>query len=126
MPDPVWKRDPDEHDYPAALEYLQLLMPRHAAKHLLEELRKAPTITHPAKDILRAADDDRLPYPRDNEHVAKQLGKVAAGEKLSPVLLVADVKTRETLIADGSHRISAAWWCGENTPVPCRIAYRTR
>lgn len=124
MSEPTWKASPDRHDYPAALDYLCLLMSRAEAKRLVKDLKRAPAVVHPAKDILRAADDPRLPYPRDNEHTARQLARIAAGEPLSPVLLVVDSESRETLIADGSHRISAAHHCGENTAVRCRIAYR--
>lgn len=117
-----WKHSPDGHDFPAALDYLALLMPADEAAALVKQLRQAPTVEHPAKDILRAADDERLPYPKANEHTAKQLARIAAGKRLSPVLLVAE--DRRHIIADGSHRVSAAWWCGEDTLVRCRIAYR--
>jgi flavin-dependent dehydrogenase len=43
---------------------------------------------------------------------------------LSPVLLVTDVRTRATVIADGARRVAAARAGGDDAPVRCRIAYR--
>ena len=75
-----------------------------------------------AKDIVRAA---RLPLlPRNNPGVKRHLGKVADGKLLSPVLLVrGDVTADRPLhIADGYHRVCAAYWLDENCPVACRLA----
>ena len=81
-----WKKDPDGHDYPAAEDYLSLLMPPAGAKRVVRRLRTAPLVTRKAKDLLRAS---RLRVlPPENFHVARDLQKVKAGKQLPPVLLV--------------------------------------
>ncbi len=39
----VWKQTPEEHDFPAAAEYLSLLFPEPTAQRLADQLRNAPT-----------------------------------------------------------------------------------
>jgi hypothetical protein len=117
----IWKARPEAHDFPAALDYLTLLMEEKAAKKLAVQLRKAPTIHKRAKDLLRAS---RLPLlPRDNLHVAADLKKIKKGKALSPVLLVRGDATRDLplVMADGYHRICASWYRDENIPIACRI-----
>jgi len=117
----IWKTRPEVHDYPAALDYLGLLLEDAAAKKVVTGLRKAPTIHKKAKDLLRAS---RLPLlPRDNLHVAGDLKKIKKGKSLSPVLLVrGDAKLdRPLVVADGYHRICASWYRDENIPIACRI-----
>jgi len=117
-----WKEEPDDHDYPAAADYLSLLLPEAAAKELSDRLRAAPLVRRKAKDLLRAS---RLPIlGPDNVHVASDLDKVKKGKPLSPVLLVrgrlgAGV---DLTVADGYHRICASEHLNEDTDIPCRIA----
>ncbi|HET9051242.1 MAG TPA: hypothetical protein VFO60_06025 [Candidatus Dormibacteraeota bacterium] len=117
-----WKDRPDEHDYPAASDYLGLLMDAAACEKAVSAMRAAPLVHCKAKDLLRAS---RLPLlPPDNDHVAKDLHKVERGELLSPVLLVrgrlaADVPLT---VADGYHRICASYHLAEDADIPCRIA----
>jgi hypothetical protein len=117
-----WEDKPDDQDYPAAEDYLSLLMPAAAAQRLVRRLRAAPIAHRKAKDLLRAS---RLPVlPPENFHVAKDLKKVRAGKKLSPVLLVrgrigeADVPLT---VADGYHRICASYHLDEDADIPCRM-----
>ncbi|MFZ1670152.1 MAG: hypothetical protein WAT65_04295 [Candidatus Nanopelagicales bacterium] len=120
----VWKRTPDNHDYPAAGSYLSLITNADSVKDLVKRLQKAPIVTHKAKDILRAARLDLLPM--DNEHVKEDLRKIAQGVALSPVLLVrGDMSLDQpTQIADGYHRVCASYHLGENTDIPARIIDR--
>jgi hypothetical protein len=116
-----WKEEPDEHDYPAAEEYLSLLTPPARAKQVVRRLRAAPLIRRKAKDLLRAS---RLPVlPPENVHVARDLKKVTAGKKLSPVLLVRGHLSSEVpmTVADGYHRICASYHLDEDADIPCRI-----
>ena len=116
-----WKEQPDDHDYPAAENYLTLLMSPAAAKKAAQRLRKAPIVHWMAKDLLRAS---RLPVlTADSFHVAKDLRKVKAGKKLSPVLLVRGRLSLEIplTIADGYHRICASYHLDEETAIPCRM-----
>jgi hypothetical protein len=119
---PVWKLDPEQHDFPAAGDYLRLLIDDARVKSLVKALRKAPTTHQKAKDILRAAGLPLLAV--DNPHVASDLAKVREGRALSPVLLVrGNLLTGQPLqIADGYHRVCASYHTDENTDIPCRIA----
>jgi hypothetical protein len=117
----TWKREPEEHDFPAAGAYLSLVFPPSAASALVEGLRTAETETRKAKDLLRASELPLLP-PK-NPHVAGDLAKVSKGERLSPVLLVRGdaVRGLPLLVADGYHRICASWHLNEDTDIPCRV-----
>ena len=117
-----WEEKPDDQDYPAAENYLSLLMPVATARRVVSRLRTVPLMRQKAKDLLRAS---RLPVlPPENFHVARDLKKVRAGKKLSPVLLVrgrlGDVDVPLT-VADGYHRICASWHLDEDADIPCRI-----
>ena len=116
-----WKDEPDEHDYPAAEEYLSLLTPPTRATQVVRRLRVAPLFRRKAKDLLRAS---RLPVlPPENVHVARDLKKVSSGKKLSPVLLVRGHLSTEVplTVADGYHRICASFHLDEDADIPCRI-----
>lgn len=118
---PHWKDQPDEHDYPAATDYLTLLMGQAPAARLVGALRDAPIVRRKAKDLLRASG---LPHlPTDNPHVAADLRKVKKGRLLSPVLVVRGSLTRgqPMVVADGYHRICASYHIDEDADIPCRI-----
>ncbi|ADP82369.1 hypothetical protein [Pseudofrankia inefficax] len=122
MPDIRWKDAPQEHDYPAAADYLALLAAPAQVEALVKALRVAPEQRWKAKDILRAA---LLPLlPADNPHVAADLQKIRKEKQLSPVLLVrGDLFAGLPMtIADGYHRVCAVYLTDENTDIPCRIA----
>jgi hypothetical protein len=117
-----WKQEPDEHDYPAAHDYLSLLVAEALATSLVEALKDAPLVHRKAKDLLRAS---RLPLlDDDNVHVAKDLQKIHKAEPLSPVLLVrGDARLGAALvIADGYHRVCASHHVDEDADIPCRLA----
>jgi len=121
LPAEHWKEEPDDHDYPAAGDYLGLLLGDHDVATVVDALRAAPITHRKAKDLLRASRLDLL--PTDNVHVAEDLAKVRHGERLSPILLVrgqvgADVPLT---VADGYHRICASYHIDENSDIPCRI-----
>ena len=117
----TWLPDPAEHDYPAAESYLRLIAGPELVKESTALLSEAPTVHQHAKDILRAA---RLPLlAADDPAVAKDLEKVANGNALSPILLIAgDLSTGRALqIADGYHRVCASYHLSEITEIPCRL-----
>ena len=118
----IWMDDPEEHDYPAAAAYLSLLAPDDVVQRCVEALRTAPLVRQKAKDILRATGLALL--PRDNPHVASDLGKIQHEKPLSPVLILrGDLATgRVAQIADGYHRVCASYYVDENTDIPCRLA----
>lgn len=116
-----WQQEPEDHDFPAAANYLSLVATPELAGKLADALRSAPTVIYEAKDLLRAS---RLALlGKDNAHVAKDFNKVKEGHLLSPILLVrGDVASdRPLVIADGYHRICASYWIDENAPIPCRV-----
>ena len=117
----IWKTQPDTHDYPAAENYLTLVMDKAIARKVVAALKRAPTEHRAAKDVLRAS---QLPLlPRENLHVVGDLRKIKKGKALSPVLLIrGDAATGAALtVADGYHRVCASWYRDENIPVACRI-----
>ena len=120
-PPQVWRDEPEEHDYPAAADYLSLVFAPKLAEELAKKLRKAPIAGYKAKDILRASGLAIL--PKENFFVARNLQKIADGTALSPVLLVRGDAARgiALIIADGYHRVCASWYHDEDAIIPCRI-----
>ena len=118
----AWKSEPENHDYPAAASYLALLAPDGLVEKAVKRLKKAPLSHYKAKDILRASGLPLL--DKDNPHVAADLGKIADGKALSPVLIVRGDLTVgvHAQIADGYHRVCASYHVDENTDIPCHIA----
>jgi hypothetical protein len=108
-----WKRDVAPHDYAAASSYLSIRYGESKAQEVSAKLKKLPVITRRANDILRAVRRDALPL--SDPGVLKDLKKVLAGEKLSPVL-VADGD-----IADGYHRVSLAYALDPYADVPLKL-----
>jgi hypothetical protein len=118
---PHWKDEPADHDFPAASDYLSLVVAEQTVTLIVDELRKAETTTRKAKDLLRSS---RLALaPADDHEVAKDLKKVAKGELLSPVLLVRGRTESDVplTVADGYHRICASYHLDEDADIPCRI-----
>lgn len=117
----TWKQTPDNHDYPAAASYLSLIADDQVVKDLVTRLKKAPIVTHKAKDILRGARLDLLPM--DDAHVMVDLRKIVQGVELSPVLIIRGKigSGLPTQIADGYHRVCASYHLSENTDIPSRI-----
>jgi hypothetical protein len=116
-----WKPGPDDHDFPAAADYLSLLFEDGTVSGLVSALRTAPLSHRKAKDLLRAS---RLPLlAPDNPHVAQDLDKIKTGRRLSPVLLVRGNGGRGValIVADGYHRICASYHVDENADIPCRV-----
>ena len=113
----LWKKKPAKHDYPAAMDYLELLFCKKKVKFILNKLKKASIISKKAKDILRAS---KLPLlDISNIHVSDNIKKCKNGEKLSPVLLV---RTKNGLvIADGYHRVCAIYCLSEDLNIPCKL-----
>jgi hypothetical protein len=117
----LWMDEPEDHDYPAAEDYLSLLFVPKLAEDLVKKLRKADISRRRAKDILRASGLTIL--PKENFFVARNLQKIADGKALSPVLLVRGDASRgiALIVADGYHRVCASWYHDENAMIPSRI-----
>lgn len=122
MPKVKWQDAPQEHDYPAAAQYLSLLVGDPALRaELAGHLHDAPVTHYKAKDLLRAS---QLPLlPEANPHVAADLRKIRKRQPLSAVLLVRGdlIRGFPLQIADGYHRVCASYYIDENTDIPCRL-----
>jgi hypothetical protein len=114
-----WLSEPEAHDFPAALDYLELLFPLKTAKILTDRLQKAKTIKKRAKDVLRASGLPLL--PQEDIHVKQNLKKIKKLQKLSPILLVSG---QPLIIVDGYHRICAIYYLSEDLEIPCRLVSR--
>ena len=116
-----WLEVPEQHDYPAARSYLSLLLSPEEIEEVIALLLQAETTFFKAKDILRAAKLKAL--GADNHHVARDLKKIKNSEALSPIILIRgslSTGTRLT-IADGYHRVCAAYVYDEDVEVACQI-----
>jgi hypothetical protein len=116
-----WKKDVVAHDFEAAEAFLSIRLNPEKAKSLVKQLKNASITERRANDILRAS---RLtPLPLNDPGVLRDLTKLVAGEKLSPVLVVSLDDGAE--IADGYHRVSLAYGLDPFGAVPVRIASLT-
>ena len=108
-----WRKDVAKHDYAAAASYLSIRFGESRARELSDKLEKLQVITRRANDILRATRRD--PLPLSDPGVLRDLQKVLAGEKLSPVLIA------DGDIADGYHRVSLAYALDPYADVPLKL-----
>ena len=117
----TWRRAPQSDDYRAALSYLSLVYPMRHARQLVSKLRRAKTVTHAAKDLLRASNLPLL--QRDDSHVGHDLQRIHKGKSISAVLLIQGDASQglPLVVADGYHRICAICYYDEDAPVACRI-----
>jgi hypothetical protein len=108
-----WKKDVADHDYAAASSYLSIRFGESRAQEMSKHLQKLPVVHRRANDILRATRRD--PLPLSDPGVVRDLQKVLAGQKLSPVLIA------EGDIADGYHRVSLAYALDPYADVPLKL-----
>ena len=118
-PQPRWLDAPQEHNYPAAESYLNLIYSSSKSAKLVRALRSAECVAFKAKDIFRASKLSLLGV--SNSHVVKDQRKIRAGDALSPLLLVRDRKDGKVVIADGYHRLCAVYTFNEDESIPCKI-----
>lgn len=117
----LWANDPSDSDYDGAESFLSLEFPAMVAKHLASQMRYAPRLMFAVKDILRQS---KLPLlDASDSQVQKVIGKVKGGDRISPVLLLRGDfrKGWPLIIADGYHRVCAAYHLGDDTMVRCHI-----
>jgi disulfide oxidoreductase YuzD len=114
-----WLAEPQEHDYPAAESYLNLLFDRKKVKEFVKKLKENKMSQFKAKDIFRASGLSLLGV--SNSHVEKDKQKIVDGKSLSPILLVRDERNGKVVIADGYHRLCAVYSFNEDELIPCKI-----
>ena len=114
-----WLPEPEAHNYPAAESYLRLSYTDKEAARLVRDLERAPMTEFKSRDIFRASGLPLLGL--SNSRVQKDINKIVAGKKLSPILLVRDTKSIRVIIADGYHRLCALYTFDEDAVIPCKI-----
>ena len=115
----MWLSQSEEHDYPAAMSYLSLLVDEKTATMYVRQLRRAGVLKFKAKDIFRASGLSLLGV--SNAHVQTDRKKILSGKELSPLLLVRDTKNGKVVIADGYHRLCAVYSYDEDAVIPGKI-----
>lgn len=117
----TWRTRPAAKDFDAALSFLSLLCPAARAQKAIAAFRRAKTVSHPARDLLRASGLPLL--PRDEPDVAADLKRIHKGKALSPVLLIRGDLSRDVrlMIADGYHRICAVCYYDEKARIACLL-----
>ena len=114
-----WLDKPEDHDYPAALSYFNLIYDDATSNKFVEKLKQAPVTQFKSKDIFRASGLSLLGV--SNSHVKKDRKKIKNDEALSPLLLVRDSANGKLVIADGYHRLCAVYGFDEDALIPCKI-----
>lgn len=111
----IFHHTPDAADIRSAQNYLELLFPEEEAAEFAEKLRDAKVTVKKAKDILRASELQLLPI--ENQDVNDNLHKARKKQKMSPIMLVRG--HGKLIVADGFHRLCAAYYLGEEIEIPC-------
>ena len=114
-----WLKEPEDHDYPAALSYLSLIYDEATATKMVDDLKAAPISQFKAKDIFRSSSLSLLGV--SNSHVNKDRKKIKKGMSVSPILLVRDTVNGKVVVADGYHRMCAVYSFDEDAVIPCKI-----
>ena len=104
-----WRKDVANHDYAAASSYLSIRFGESRAQEVSEKLQKLPVIQRRANDILRATRRD--PLPLSDPGVLRDLQKVLAGEKLSPVLVAEGISRTATTVSPSPTRSTLTPTC---------------
>jgi hypothetical protein len=114
-----WLDEPNEDDYAAAESFLNLIYDEQSSASLIKKVKKAEVLQFKAKDIFRASGLPLLGI--NNSHVKADQKRLVAGKKLSPLLLVRQTSDGKVIIADGYHRLCAAYSLDEDASIPCKI-----
>jgi hypothetical protein len=114
-----WLKEPAEHDYSAALSYVSLIYDEKTAAAYVNKLKRARLSKFKATDIFRASGLSLLGV--SSGQVKKYQKKIKSESKLSPLLLIRDSANGKVVIADGYHRLCAAYSYFEDADIPCKI-----
>ncbi len=116
-----WTADPANKDYAAAESFLSMLIDPASLSNVIARLHGAPLSHWAAKDILRAAGLPAL-KPKQSSEVAEKLKKIKSATPISPILAIGGLRPF-MVIADGYHRVSAAYRMDEDSLVPGRLLW---
>jgi hypothetical protein len=114
-----WLPDMEEHDYPAAESYLNILFSEDRVADIMARFRSTAIVSFKAKDIFRASQLSLLGM--SDLHVEKDRKKIQKGISLSPLLLLRDELNGRVVIADGYHRLCAIYEFDEDAWIRCKI-----
>jgi hypothetical protein len=114
-----WLDEPTKDDYAAAKSFLTLIYDEKSTASFVKNLKKAELLQFEAKDIFRASGLPLLGI--NNSHVKADQKRLVAKKKLSPLLLVRQASSGKVIIADGYHRLCAAYSLDEDASIPCKI-----
>jgi hypothetical protein len=117
-----WRKKPEKEDYPAAQAYLSLAFNQAVATRLVKKLRRAKVKKMPARDILRAAHTPMAEVKAFDW--ASQRRDIKKGRRFSPILLICGGHSdgEGLVIADGFHRLCAAFAADQDAVVLFKIA----
>jgi hypothetical protein len=114
-----WLPDMEEHDYPAAESYLNILFSEDRVADIMARFRSTAIVSFKAKDIFRASQLSLLGM--SDLHVEKDRKKIQKGISLSPLFLLRDELNGRVVIADGYHRLCAIYEFDEDAWIRCKI-----
>lgn len=115
-----WLPDVTEEDYDAAEKFLLLIKLPATVNKILPTLKAAPVDQYKATDLFRAS---RTKLAKSDDRACREeIAKIKKGGPLSPVLLVRDPALGTVIIADGYHRICAAFRIDPDVILHCKIA----
>ena len=119
-PSITWQDDANPDDYEAAGHYLALVDNQKNIDKTLADLKAGTIVEYKATDLLRAA---QLIVPKaDDRPTREQIKKIKHGEPVSPVLLVRVPALKKVIVADGFHRICAAYRIDPDVMLHCKLA----
>ena len=119
-PSITWQDDANPDDYEAAGHYLALVDNQKNIDKTLADLKAGTIVEYKATDLLRAA---QLIVPKaDDRPTREQIKKIRHGEPVSPVLLVRVPALKKVIVADGFHRICAAYRIDPDVMLHCKLA----
>lgn len=114
-----WLADANEQDYTAAAHYLSLVDSPKNVEKVVAEMRAAHIVEFKATDLLRAA---QLVVPKsDDRPTREQIKRIKNGEAIAPVLLTRVGALKKVIIADGFHRVCAAFRIDPDVILHCKL-----
>jgi hypothetical protein len=119
-PSITWLDDANPSDYEAAAHYLALVDTQKNIDKAVTDLKAGAIVEYKATDLLRAA---QLTVPKaDDRPTREQIKKIDRGEPVSPVLIVRVPALKKVIVADGFHRICAAYRIDPDVMLHCKLA----